>query len=114
MKEWRPVSLDLTDRQIRNFESGRSEIPRAVALACWALAVSDSEWITINLSYLDLGRVDLLVQEGFYYNGADFIPLSGPPLTANLNAIVSRSSNQWPAINSSYATKRGQAIGIRR
>jgi hypothetical protein len=28
----------------------------------------DSEWITINLSYVDLGRVDLLVQEGFYYN----------------------------------------------
>ena len=35
--------------------------------------VSDSEKITINLGYVDLGRVDLLVQEGFYSNRSDFI-----------------------------------------
>lgn len=34
---------------------------------------SDSEKITINLGYVDLGRVDLLVQEGFYSNRTDFI-----------------------------------------
>ncbi|MEO1089476.1 MAG: CopG family transcriptional regulator [Pseudomonadota bacterium] len=33
----------------------------------------DSEKVTINLSYVDLGRVDLLVQEGFYQNRTDFI-----------------------------------------
>lgn len=33
----------------------------------------DSEKITINLGYVDLGRVDLLVQEGFYSNRTDFI-----------------------------------------
>ena len=33
----------------------------------------DSEKITINLGYVDLGRVDLLVQEGFYSNRSDFI-----------------------------------------
>jgi Arc/MetJ-type ribon-helix-helix transcriptional regulator len=33
----------------------------------------DSEKITINLGYVDLGRVDLLVQEGFYANRTDFI-----------------------------------------
>ena len=32
----------------------------------------DSEKITINLGYVDLGRIDLLVQEGFYSNRSDF------------------------------------------
>jgi Arc/MetJ-type ribon-helix-helix transcriptional regulator len=33
----------------------------------------ESEKITINLGYVELGRVDLLVQEGFYSNRTDFI-----------------------------------------
>ena len=33
----------------------------------------DSEKITINLGYVDLGRIDLLVQDGFYSNRTDFI-----------------------------------------
>ena len=33
----------------------------------------DSEKITINLGYVDLGRIDLLVQEGFYSNRSDLI-----------------------------------------
>ncbi len=33
----------------------------------------ESEKITINLGYVDLGRIDLLVQEGFYSNRSDFI-----------------------------------------
>ena len=33
----------------------------------------DSEKITINLGYVDLGQVDLLVEEGFYSNRTDFI-----------------------------------------
>jgi Arc/MetJ-type ribon-helix-helix transcriptional regulator len=32
-----------------------------------------SEKITINLGYVDLGHIDLLVQEGFYANRTDFI-----------------------------------------
>lgn len=35
--------------------------------------VLDNEKITINLGHVDLGRVDLLVQEGFYANRSDFI-----------------------------------------
>src|SRR5579862_4908413 len=35
--------------------------------------VSDSEKITINLGYVDLGQIDLLVREGFYSNRSDFI-----------------------------------------
>lgn len=34
---------------------------------------ADSEKITINLGYVDLGRIDLLVQEGFYSNRTDCI-----------------------------------------
>ncbi|MCK1421687.1 CopG family transcriptional regulator, partial [Bradyrhizobium sp. 182] len=33
----------------------------------------DTEKITINLGYVDLGHVDLMVQEGFYSNRTDFI-----------------------------------------
>jgi Arc/MetJ-type ribon-helix-helix transcriptional regulator len=34
---------------------------------------ADSEKITINLGYVDLGQIDLLVQESFYSNRTDFI-----------------------------------------
>jgi Arc/MetJ-type ribon-helix-helix transcriptional regulator len=34
---------------------------------------AESEKITINLGYVDLGHIDLLVQEGFYSNRTDFI-----------------------------------------
>ena len=35
--------------------------------------VGDSEKITINLGVVDLGQIDLLVQEGFYANRTDLI-----------------------------------------
>ena len=36
----------------------------------------DSEKITINMSAVDLGKIDLLVQEGLYSNRTDFIRTS--------------------------------------
>ena len=45
----------------------------AKAAATLAERAPDSEKITINLGYVDLGRIDLLVQEGFYSNRSDFI-----------------------------------------
>jgi Arc/MetJ-type ribon-helix-helix transcriptional regulator len=33
----------------------------------------DSEKITINLGYIDLGNIDLMVRDGFYANRTDFI-----------------------------------------
>src|SRR6202051_5300720 len=33
----------------------------------------DSEKITVNLGFIDLGRLDLMVRDGFYANRADFI-----------------------------------------
>jgi len=35
--------------------------------------ISDTEKITINLGLIDLGQIDLLVQEGFYSNRTDCI-----------------------------------------
>ena len=35
--------------------------------------MADTEKITINLSATDLGRIDLLTEEGFYSNRTDFI-----------------------------------------
>lgn len=35
--------------------------------------VADSEKVTINLGFVDLGHIDLLVSEGFYGNRTDFI-----------------------------------------
>ena len=34
---------------------------------------ADSEKITINLGYVDLGHIDLMVQDSFYANRTDFI-----------------------------------------
>jgi Arc/MetJ-type ribon-helix-helix transcriptional regulator len=34
---------------------------------------ADTEKITINLGYIDLGHIDLLVHEGFYSNRTDLI-----------------------------------------
>ena len=45
---------------------------RAVGKAEGAKA-ADSEKITINLGFVDLGQIDLMVQDGFYSNRTDFI-----------------------------------------
>ena len=41
-------------------------------MAFWA-ARRGTEKITVNLGYVDLGHVDLKVEEGFYSNRTDFI-----------------------------------------
>ena len=43
------------------------------AEASTKLKVPDSEKITINLGFVDLGQIDLLVSEGFYGNRTDLI-----------------------------------------
>jgi hypothetical protein len=48
---------------------------------------TDSEKITINLGYVDLGHIDLLVQEGFYSNRTDFIR---PRFATSSTAIPTR------------------------
>ena len=49
----------------------------------------ESEKITINLGFVDLGRIDLLVQEGFYSNRTDFIRTAiRNQLTAHADAVT--------------------------
>ncbi len=47
--------------------------PKPVSVAVASARPSDSEKITINLGFVDLGQIDLLVAEGFYSNRTDFI-----------------------------------------
>lgn len=46
---------------------------QALATQNGAGKIGDAEKITINLGLVDLGQIDLLVQEGFYANRTDLI-----------------------------------------
>jgi Arc/MetJ-type ribon-helix-helix transcriptional regulator len=48
-------------------------MPRASTKSVTAAAKPQEEKITINLGCVDLGQIDLLVQEGFYANRTDVI-----------------------------------------
>jgi Arc/MetJ-type ribon-helix-helix transcriptional regulator len=56
--------------------------------------VPETEKITINLGYVDLGRIDLLVQEGFYSNRTDFIRTAIRNQLAGHSTEVSHSINR--------------------
>lgn len=51
----------------------------------------ESEKITLNLGYVDLGRIDLLVQEGFYANRSDLIRTAIRNQLDSHGAAVARS-----------------------
>lgn len=53
--------------------------------------VSESEKITINLGLIDLGQIDLLVQEGFYSNRTDLIRTAVRNLLANHSEVVKQT-----------------------
>jgi Arc/MetJ-type ribon-helix-helix transcriptional regulator len=63
----------------------------------------DSEKITINLGYVDLGQIELLVAEGFYANRTDFIR----------TAIRNQLDRQSEALRQSTA-RRTMELGLRR
>ena len=64
---------------------------------------SESEKITINLGYVDLGQVDLLVQEGFYSNRTDFIR----------TAIRNQLRNHGDVLKQTVA-RRSMVLGLQR
>lgn len=68
-----------------------------------AVKATDSEKITVNLGYVDLGQIDLLVQEGFYGNRTDFI-------RAAIRAQIARHGE---AVDKSVA-RRQLDLGLRR
>jgi Arc/MetJ-type ribon-helix-helix transcriptional regulator len=61
----------------------------------------ESEKVTINLGLVDLGKVDLLVQEGFYSSRTDFIR------TAIRNHLASHEEALRQAI-----TRKAIALGL--
>lgn len=66
------------------------------------LKVAETEKVTINLGHMDLGRVDLLVQEGFYSNRTDFIR----------TAIRNQLDRQGDMVTQSVARQRLE-LGLR-
>ena len=63
----------------------------------------ESEKITINLGFVDLGHIDLLVQDGFYANRTDFIR------TAIRTQIASHAGEARKSI-----TRQTLELGLRR
>ena len=53
-----------------------------------------TEKITINLGIVDLGQIDLLVQEGFYANRTDFIRSAIRGQLASREAAVTQTVNR--------------------
>ena len=64
---------------------------------------SESEKITINVGFVDLGHIDLLVREGFYSNRTDFIR------TAIRNQLASHADALKQSI-----VRRTLELGLRR
>jgi Arc/MetJ-type ribon-helix-helix transcriptional regulator len=64
---------------------------------------SEAEKITINLGYVDLGQIDLLVQEAFYANRTDFIR----------TAIRNQLANHSDALKQTVA-RRSMVLGLQR
>ena len=66
-------------------------------------AGSDTEKITVNLGYVDLGHIDLLVQDGFYSNRTDFIR------TAIRNQPPRRAGGCAQAVRAGHPTRRRES-----
>jgi Arc/MetJ-type ribon-helix-helix transcriptional regulator len=76
-------------------------MPARSAVSATAGAKPVDEKITINIGYVDLGQIDLLVQEGFYANRTDLIR------TAIRNQIASHAEAVRQA-----AARKTLALGI--
>jgi Arc/MetJ-type ribon-helix-helix transcriptional regulator len=65
--------------------------------------LTESEKITINLGFVDLGHIDLLVRDGFYGNRTDFIR------TAIRNQLAQHSEQSKKSI-----TRQTMELGLRQ
>ena len=63
--------------------------------------MADTEKITINLGVVDLGKIDLLVEQGFYTNRTDFIR----------NAIRSNLDKHETTVQETI-TRKNSVLGI--
>ncbi len=83
---------------------------------------ADTEKITINLGFVDLGHIDLLVGEGFYSNRTDFIRTAiRNQIERHTDAVrkaVTRKSvdlglRHFSAVDLQAASDAGQMLDIR-
>ena len=81
-----------------------------------------TEKITINLGLVDIGQIDLLIQEGFYTNRTDFIRTAiRTQLAARAGALDQTAARRTLTLGSCHYTRRdleqirdtGQMIHIR-
>jgi Arc/MetJ-type ribon-helix-helix transcriptional regulator len=63
-------------------------MPSAPHTAALAATKAADEKITLNIGCIDLGRIDLLVQEGFYSNRSDLIRTAIRRLLVNHEDVV--------------------------
>ena len=76
---------------------------------------AESEKITINLGYVDLGRIDLLVQEGFYSNRTDLIRTAIRNQLATHGDVPSDSrATRWRRGSALWAQDLGAEARCRR
>ncbi|ACK52266.1 putative transcriptional regulator, CopG/Arc/MetJ family [Methylocella silvestris BL2] len=69
--------------------------------------VPDSEKVTVNLGFIDLGRVDLMVRDGFYANRADFIRAAVRSLLERQDEAVRHSvARKQLSLGLSHFTRR--------
>jgi len=68
-----------------------------------AIMAGETEKITMNLGPIDLGQIDLLVQEGFYSNRTDFIR------TAIRNQLATHAEAVRQAV-----TRKTLVLGLQR
>jgi Arc/MetJ-type ribon-helix-helix transcriptional regulator len=69
----------------------------------WMAKEAESEKITINLGFVDLGQIDLLVEDGFYSNRTDFIR----------TAIRNQLATHGEVLKKSVA-RRDMVLGLQR
>jgi Arc/MetJ-type ribon-helix-helix transcriptional regulator len=63
--------------------------------------MTETEKITINISPVDLGKIDLLVEQGFYSNRTDFI-----------RAAIRRQLNEHSDVVQETIKRRAFSLGI--
>ena len=69
--------------------------------------MSETEKITINLGLVDLGQIDLLVQEGFYQNRTDFIRTAiRNQLTTHAEALKQTVARKTLVLGLQHYTRR--------
>jgi Arc/MetJ-type ribon-helix-helix transcriptional regulator len=81
-----------------------------------------TEKITVNMGFVDLGQIDLLVQEGFYTNRTDFIRTAiRAQLDARTAALDQTAARRTLVLGTQHYTRRqleeardaGQMVHIR-